>query len=117
MLPCLTMGRLSTGPVPVVKDENGFWEHPDIPWNLIPEDTSCAPYFQAWGYEWRVDELQFEDSEVADKYWESGEPDISAWEPKQPKGDGWFLATIYDTEDGPCACWLKHRAQLTQPTN
>ena len=29
------------------------------------------------------------------------------WEPTVPEGDGWFLFALYDTEDGPHACFTR----------
>ncbi|MEH0046558.1 hypothetical protein, partial [Escherichia coli] len=36
-------------------------------------------------------------------------PDISAWEPERPEGEGWFIGSIHDTEDGPVCIWLRNR--------
>ena len=30
---------------------------------------------------------------------------VKQWEPQSPDGEGWFLVAIYDTEDGPYACF------------
>ena len=38
-------------------------------------------------------------------------PDISAWEPERPEGDGWFIGSIHDTEDGPVCVWLRNKAE------
>jgi hypothetical protein len=35
--------------------------------------------------------------------------DCAAWDPDPPAGNGWFLVSIHDTEDGPCAVWLRHK--------
>ncbi|EHU9778498.1 hypothetical protein KZ562_005197, partial [Escherichia coli] len=40
-------------------------------------------------------------------------PDISAWEPERPEGDGWFIGSIHDTEDGPVCIWLRN-CEVTQ---
>ncbi|EJC4159266.1 hypothetical protein NMZ70_005405, partial [Escherichia coli] len=37
--------------------------------------------------------------------------DISAWEPERPEGDGWFIGSIHDTEDGPVCVWLRNKAE------
>jgi hypothetical protein len=29
-----------------------------------------------------------------------------------PAGEGWFLAAIYDTEDGPYACYARPKASV-----
>ncbi len=38
-------------------------------------------------------------------------PDISAWEPERPEGDGWFIGSIHDTEDGPVCVWMRNKVQ------
>jgi hypothetical protein len=32
---------------------------------------------------------------------------ISDWQPSAPAGDGWFIGSIHDTEDGPVCIWLR----------
>jgi hypothetical protein len=32
---------------------------------------------------------------------------VKAWQPTPPEGEGWFLLTVYDTEDGPYACFAR----------
>ncbi|EJK3611927.1 hypothetical protein NLA20_005165, partial [Escherichia coli] len=36
-------------------------------------------------------------------------PDIAAWEPERPEGEGWFVGSIHDTEDGPVCIWLREK--------
>lgn len=33
--------------------------------------------------------------------------DISAWEPETPDGEGWFVGSIHDSEDGAVCIWLR----------
>ncbi|EJN3771908.1 hypothetical protein NVA45_004960, partial [Escherichia coli] len=40
-------------------------------------------------------------------------PDIAAWEPERPEGEGWFIGSIHDTEDGPVCIWLRN-CEVTQ---
>lgn len=91
----------------IQRDECGYWDHPDIPWHLLPEDADSRPWLLELGFESHFDGLCLEDSAVSDAYFESDDPDCSAWNPQPPDGEGWFLASIYDTEDGPYACWIK----------
>ncbi|EOK3493480.1 hypothetical protein ACJQTL_004904, partial [Escherichia coli] len=37
------------------------------------------------------------------------DPDISAWEPERPEGNGWFIGSIHDAEDGPVCVWLRNK--------
>ncbi|MCS2154734.1 hypothetical protein MUU49_19465 [Scandinavium goeteborgense] len=34
------------------------------------------------------------------------------WEPEMPEGDGWFVGSIHDTDDGPVCVWLRQGAAL-----
>ena len=96
------------GPVPVERDENGFWMHPDIPWDDVPEDESVFPFLEKWGFKGCFATLEDDaPQEMADRYFDSGDADCSYWNPTPPEDEGWFLAGIYDTEDGPCAMFLK----------
>lgn len=38
----------------------------------------------------------------------AGDTDILAWQPSMPEGEGWFIASIHDTEDGPVCLWIRH---------
>lgn len=95
-------------PVELTRDENGFWYHPDIPWDRVPEEQSPAPYLNFAGYETHWSEMYDElSNEENDQYANSNSPDVSFWAPKVPAGPEWFLAAIYDTEDGPVALWIR----------
>jgi diadenosine tetraphosphatase ApaH/serine/threonine PP2A family protein phosphatase len=37
---------------------------------------------------------------------------VKAWQPTPPSGDGWFLFAIYDTEDGPYACFTRPKQSV-----
>ena len=38
--------------------------------------------------------------------WEKGK-NISDWLPSALEGEGWFIGSIHDTEDGPVCVWLR----------
>lgn len=94
-------------PAPVVRDDYGFWSHPELPfWN---EDTT-KEQVDAWAKENKgtiVVEWMDGDApqEVADRYFEAGDADISYWYPHCAKA-GNFLLSIHDTEDGPVALFF-----------
>lgn len=94
-------------PLPVERDENGFWCHPCI--NQIPEETNIIPWLQLWGLEYKLHDLESEpiDHPVYVSYFEEENPDINGWKPQPPKGEGWFTLAIYDTEDGPQWLWVR----------
>lgn len=41
-------------------------------------------------------------------YFDGAIADCSAWKPSKPDGDGWFIVSIHDTEDGPACIWIRH---------
>lgn len=82
--------------------EYGYTMHPDIPkpaeeesWEAMVE--ACA----ALG--WEADYVPGDEIVLE----ETGEYDATTWEPTPPDGAGWRLVAIYDTEDGPCAMFVR----------
>lgn len=39
--------------------------------------------------------------------WVGGKNDITAWEPTMPDGDGWYLAALEKSDEGPFAVWAR----------
>ena len=102
------------GPVPVERDEDGHFWHPHIDWNSVPEDASAEPYLQSLGFDTAYIGMDGDaPDEVVERYFEKGEPNCWEWTPSRPAGEGWFLAAIYDHEDGPHACWLRRTTITT----
>lgn len=94
--------------IQVKRDKDGMWLHPAFPWDDIPPETDPRPYFEQWGQEAKLVFLEHDaPSEVADRYFESGEADCSDWEPTKPEGECWVLGAIYDSEEGPVAIWMR----------
>lgn len=92
-------------PVPVVRDENGYWMNPEV-------DTMLEVGFEkelvSRGMEAYFTFLADEGNEVATRY--SQECDLDAildWDPQKPCGDGWFIASICYTKEGPACLWLR----------
>ncbi|WP_162988176.1 hypothetical protein [Alcaligenes aquatilis] len=46
-----------------------------------------------------------EADKVATDYFEHGSGDFSGWNPSPPQGDGWFIISVHDSDDGPVALW------------
>lgn len=100
-------------PAEVTRDEDGYWLHPDFPhfeeeittseWQNYLDQNKLQSKF--------VDMEGDAPDEVADGYFETGNPDCSAWAPTMPDGDDWFLFGIWDTEDGPTSCWVRHNEE------
>lgn len=99
-----------TGDAP--RDERGWAWHPAVPWDSLPEDTDLSPRFQAWGYElhWCLMQYELEEDEEPLRSYLDGEPNISAWVPQRPSGDGWLLLVLHDSEDGPVAVFARRTA-------
>lgn len=103
-------------PAPVVRDDFGYWTHPDLPeW----DEGTTREQIDAWAKENQgVIVVEWMDGdapqEVADRYFEVGEADCSYWYPHCAKADN-FLLSIHDTEDGPVALFFvpnKSQAEL-----
>lgn len=96
-------------PLPVERDQYGYWTHPV--YNDFCDGREHIPTaeFNAWmdanGLEWTVDYRDEEDIDPAvDGY------DISKWQPEAPAGEGWFVGSIHDTEDGAVCIWLRKKS-------
>jgi len=96
--------------LPVERDQYGYWTHPLYDEFCDGRETVDPDEFNSWldenGLEWRV-EYRDEDeiAQHGDGY------DISTWEPSGVKGDGWFIGSIHDTEDGAVCIWLRKVSQ------
>jgi integrase/recombinase XerC len=97
-------------------DDNGFWYHPDAPWDEIGEQPIVA-FLQPHGYEGRVTLMQnvMDEEEEPLRSYLDGAVDIRTWMPSPPDGEGWFLLCISDSEDGPFAIHLRRVAPKVEP--
>ncbi len=99
-------------PATVQRDKYGSWYHPDLPdFAGTDEATDDSPKYEDWraaqGLEVSMFALENEDEHPAHtRYFDEGDPDFHDWDPK-PEGDGWFMLAIGDTEDGPCATFVR----------
>lgn len=101
-------------PVEVKRDTDGYWSHPFVPvFAGTDAATDDSPKWQDWlaqqGLEQSFSRLADEDEShpAYVSYFEHESANASAWEPQPPQGDGWFLLGIDDTEDGPCAWFVR----------
>lgn len=99
-------------PETVERDKWGWWLHSVV--SESREDTPVTELPEAAGMEFRF--ISFDSDapdELQKRYYGEGEElaeemfDVSTWQPTPPKGEGWFLIGIYDTEDGPAACFTR----------
>ncbi|MES2415138.1 MAG: hypothetical protein V4614_15130 [Pseudomonadota bacterium] len=92
--------------VPVKRDEEGHWSHPHFPFGAAQDEMSLEPVGVGLGLE--MAGICMSDTDLPQEIHEAaGEGNCSAWEPQPPEGEGWFLVTIHETEDGPAALWAR----------
>ncbi|WP_312973608.1 hypothetical protein [Atlantibacter sp.] len=99
--------------LPVERDQYGYWTHPVYDAFCDGREHVPTEEFNAWmrenGLEWTVEYRDESDIDPnVDGY------DISAWQPESPAGDGWFVGSIHDTEDGAVCIWLRNKAERAQ---
>lgn len=100
-------------PREIVRDEQGWLTHPAFP--VCDEDVRADKFLEAFRIEAAFVGMETDvTGEVCDRYFDSGEPDCSAWTPTPPAGDGWLLLEIYDTEDGPYALFGRDAYEVEQ---
>ncbi|EPW8795990.1 hypothetical protein ACWQOS_000818 [Morganella morganii] len=90
------------------RDPDGYWVHPGVP--CLESDQEIERWCDENNLEHQVvyccnDIDNFHPLWFS--YFEEGDPNISAWEPKKPDGDGWFIAWIAGNEDGPVCMWVR----------
>lgn len=92
--------------LPVERDQYGHWIHPEYEKFCDGREYISTEEFNAWmgarGLAWSF--VYRDEGEIdpqIDGY------DISSWEPESPDGDGWFVGSIHDSEDGAVCVWLR----------
>ncbi len=96
-------------PMEPQRDSYGYWCHPDMP--QIETNEQFDNWIATQGLQYAIHCLDGDDgigAEDALERYNAGDIDVLAWQPSTPSGDGWFIASIYDTEDGPVCLWIRH---------
>lgn len=98
----------------VDRNEDGHWTHPEYSALFGDRELISKEEFNEFcgknNVESSVVELESDDNQTAiDSYFEDGNPNISGWEPSKPDGDGWFIGSIHDIEDGPLCVWFRKK--------
>ena len=94
---------------PVKRDENGMFQHPDMPDFDEGDGEKCKAWIAEQGLQVKMVSLEYHsDQSVSERYFEAGDPDCSYWDPDRPDGEDWFCLAIHDTDDGP-VCWWARR--------
>lgn len=92
--------------VPVVRDQDGSWLHPAFP--LVDDEAfDTKAWLSKRGFDTTFVSMEDEDpnEELYERH--AAESSFLFWEPTVPAGDGWFFFALYDTEDGPHACFVR----------
>ncbi|EFS3131391.1 hypothetical protein HX261_000254 [Salmonella enterica] len=94
--------------LPVERDQYGYWTHPLYDEFCDGREVISPDEFNDWlesnDLEWTV---TYRDEEVLDL--DVDGYDISAWQQEAPAGDGWFVGSIHNTEDGAVCIWLRNK--------
>jgi hypothetical protein len=101
--------------LPVERDELGHWTHPAWPQDG-EENAIPITWFKDNGLQVVMVEFEHDaPEELADAYFENGQPEACKdWQPSQPTGEGWFVFSIHETDDGPVCVWVRHAEQAEQ---
>lgn len=105
-------------PAEVVRDQYGYWSHPEYTkyWDEVigkGAEHCTNEQWNALEHDFNIDtfkaSLELEDYNAWKEYVESS--DASSWQPVKPILDGdWFLVSIFCNEDGAFATWAKEKA-------
>lgn len=99
--------------LPVQRDDLGHWTHPA--WPATEDESLPKGWFAEQRLELAITEFEMDAPQaLQDAYYEQGNPDCSSWNPTAPIGNGWFVFSIHDTEDGPVCVWVRP-AQVGNP--
>uniref|UniRef100_UPI00383BF3E9 hypothetical protein n=1 Tax=Salmonella enterica TaxID=28901 RepID=UPI00383BF3E9 len=94
--------------MPVERDEYGCWTHPEYEKFCAGREYISTEEFDAWmkenNLQWTIRSMDEDDFDL-----DAAGPDIAAWEPERPEGEGWFVGSIHDTEDGSVCIWLREK--------
>ena len=97
--------------LPVERDDMGFWTHSAWPKDG-DEDAIPKGWFAEQGLELCIVEMDGDGpEELTEQWFDNGLCDCTPWEPSKPEGDGWFMFSLHDTEDGPICVWVRRKVQ------
>lgn len=91
----------------LMRDQNGYGALPGFEDFAIPAE-GFSPGAVVNGNEIAIVEL-CDDASAKETaaYWLGGGADISAWVPKAPEGDDWYLAAVAESDEGPIAVFAR----------
>lgn len=97
------------GPVPVARDESGWWAHPGIPEFDEGQEDEYRTWLKVHLLEIKYSTLEDENDThpVHIAYFDDGSGSVIDWNPSAPTGEGWFTISIHDTDGGPYWVWAR----------
>lgn len=87
---------------------HGWVVHPDLP--EFEKGEHYAYKLALMGFDCRLVTMENDPAvsqEMRDDYFVRNSCDISNWNPSTPVGEDWLVAAIYDSEEGPCALYVR----------
>ncbi|WP_338634684.1 hypothetical protein V6L80_00545 (plasmid) [Erwinia persicina] len=104
------MSRDPFTPQPVIRDASGCWIHPDFffpeEWGRDADPDGYDGWLAARGLaSFRVPMEPSAPDAVITEWERTG--CFARWEPVPPTGEGWFIASVHDTDFGPLCIWLR----------
>jgi len=98
-----------------VRDRCGGWTHPEF---FVPAEGNEYPLpgeFEAWLSEHALQSANtWMENDVPGwlvmTFWKID--NCSRWQPSGPAGDGWFVGSLYDTDDSPVCVCLHSKMQV-----
>lgn len=97
----------------VERDQYGHWTHPDFFEPADDREYGGPGEFEAWLESFNLECVALamsEDDGIPDQDvvdWDAGQWDARNWNPTAPAGEGWFIGSIHDSEEGPFCVWLR----------
>ena len=88
-------------------DASGYFIHPDIPGKEENDDVRAL--CRELGYDVDIVEFEYDATDqLHDDYYErEDETAVGRWTPTPPDGESWMLVAKYETENGPCAFFVR----------
>lgn len=95
-------------PLPVQRDDTGWWWHPGLP-DFDEDHQAYKAWMIAQGLETCFHSLENEDDNhpAYIAYFEQDACHVRDWNDEAPTGEGWFTLSIHDSEDGPQWVWVR----------
>lgn len=96
------------------RSRDGYWTHPHYFTPAGDRDTEGPGEFNAWLNEYALDcsirWMREEAQPELIRAYQLDNGNVSRWQPAPPPGNGWFIGSLHDTQQGAVCIWLRRRA-------